>query len=419
LSLGAFLAGLIVSESRFSHLAFGEILPLQILFSATFFVSVGLLFDVGFLLENPLLMLGVVAAVLVIKALTTVASLMTIGYGATSAACVGLGLAQVGEFSFVLERTGRSLGMFPAGAAEGGPEAFIGATVVLMVATPFLYGLGARMRERFAQPQPQFDASEHAADTHGARELSGHVIIAGLGDAGRQVAHVLHEEGVPYVCITLSPDGAREAEQWALRVLRGNYTRRHELELAGIETARSLMVADDDHETTHRVVALARSLRPDLDIVARIHAIANGPDLRAAGATDVIAQDAESIAALAARVLGDVDEERRELHRRRIRAGRTGVSAVALGEEARARGCEHVADTTEVTPSATGCTECLSEGGTWIHLRICMTCGHVGCCDSSPKKHASQHHEESGHPVVRSFEPGEDWAWCYLHEKRF
>ena len=69
-----------------------------------------------------------------------------------------------------------------------------------------------------------------------------------------------------------------------------------------------------------------------------------------------------------------------------------------------------------VTPSAAGCEECLRIGSPWVHLRLCLTCGHVGCCDSSPNRHARKHHYASGHPIVRSFEPGEDWRWCYVDE---
>ena len=69
-----------------------------------------------------------------------------------------------------------------------------------------------------------------------------------------------------------------------------------------------------------------------------------------------------------------------------------------------------------VTPSGHGCKECLETGDAWVHLRLCMTCGHVGCCDSSPNKHATRHFHAGGHPVVKSFEPGESWAWCYEHD---
>ncbi len=78
--------------------------------------------------------------------------------------------------------------------------------------------------------------------------------------------------------------------------------------------------------------------------------------------------------------------------------------------------CSHLAMIRDVTPSAEGCEECLKIGGTWVHLRLCLTCGKVGCCDSSPNKHASAHARSAEHPIVRSFERGEDWAWCYVDE---
>lgn len=79
--------------------------------------------------------------------------------------------------------------------------------------------------------------------------------------------------------------------------------------------------------------------------------------------------------------------------------------------------CTHVAELRDVTPSTTeGCEDCLAAGGRWVHLRECLTCGHVGCCDSSPAKHASAHYRSTDHPVIQSFEPGEDWRWCYVDE---
>ena len=79
--------------------------------------------------------------------------------------------------------------------------------------------------------------------------------------------------------------------------------------------------------------------------------------------------------------------------------------------------CTHLDQINEnVTPSAQGCEDCLRIDGWWVHLRECLICGHVGCCDSSPNRHATRHFHESGHPVIRSFEPGEEWRWCYVDE---
>jgi Kef-type K+ transport system membrane component KefB len=157
-SLGAFLAGLVVSESRHSAHALGEVLPLQILFSATFFLSIGTLLDVRFLLEEPLLVLAAVVLVLVVKVVTTGLAAWATGVGAATAVSASLLLAQVGEFAFVLERLGREQGLSPAGLGESGSQAFIAATVLLLVATPGLAAGGrsaaARLAARGAEDGP-------------------------------------------------------------------------------------------------------------------------------------------------------------------------------------------------------------------------------------------------------------------------
>ena len=81
--------------------------------------------------------------------------------------------------------------------------------------------------------------------------------------------------------------------------------------------------------------------------------------------------------------------------------------------------CEHLGQVHEVTPSANGCEDCLAIGDTWVHLRLCMECGHVGCCDNSKNKHATKHFHSSGHPIIRSFEPDEEWGWCYIDQVFF
>jgi uncharacterized UBP type Zn finger protein len=81
--------------------------------------------------------------------------------------------------------------------------------------------------------------------------------------------------------------------------------------------------------------------------------------------------------------------------------------------------CTHLDEVGDVTPSGNGCVECLAAGGRWVHLRVCMTCGHVGCCDSSPGKHATAHFHAVAHPLVQSYEPGENWWWCYQDNVAF
>ncbi len=84
-----------------------------------------------------------------------------------------------------------------------------------------------------------------------------------------------------------------------------------------------------------------------------------------------------------------------------------------------AKGCTHIAGIRDVTPSALGCEECLKTGSVWLHLRICRTCGHVGCCDDSPNKHATKHFHATQHPIIEGYDPPEGWGWCYVDEVMF
>jgi CPA2 family monovalent cation:H+ antiporter-2 len=152
--------------------------------------------------------------VLVVKAVTTAASVAALGYRLPVAAASGLMLAQVGEFSFVLERAGREVGLAPAGLAEGGSQAFIATTVVLMVLTPFLTQAGTRLARgletRHATAGAPAETDEPPA--HIPR-LENHVVVAGYGDAARRLSRVLRDSGIPFLVTTLNPGGASEAEE--------------------------------------------------------------------------------------------------------------------------------------------------------------------------------------------------------------
>jgi CPA2 family monovalent cation:H+ antiporter-2 len=528
LSLGAFLAGLVVSESRFSHHAFGEIMPLQILFSATFFVSVGMLLDVGFLVRHIPLVAAAVALVVVVKGLTTAGSVLALGYGGPVAAATALTIAQVGEFSFVLDRAGRDVGMSPAGLGDAGSQAFIASTVLLMIASPQLTAIGSRLADRLRRRGVRAAATtaEAVAATGAFDHLQHHVIVAGFGDAGRQLVHILHGSRVPFVITTLSPGGANEAEAQGLPVLRGDSARLHTLLRAGIERAKAVVVADDDPATAQRIVAVARSLAPTARIVVRTRHQSDAAALSLEGSDRVVVDELESIVQLFADVLRSyrISAEEIEAHEDAIRSGgyaalreatsepvvvceldgrcldtrtvivragapivgrpleslsgtglhvggverngetlgvdgpalvmpgdvltlagsadafaaaaelfRIGDVPVADLVEARPsraidretlvaftphpeRPCGHLNRIRPVHPSAPGCEECLRMGDRWVHLRLCLTCGHVGCCDSSKNKHATAHYHATSHPIVRSLEPGEEWGWCYEDE---
>jgi CPA2 family monovalent cation:H+ antiporter-2 len=418
-SLGAFLAGLLISESRWDNQALGEVLPLQILFSAAFFLSVGMLLDVPFVLTNLPLVALVVVGVLLVKTLTTAGGLLVLGHGAGLALTVGLTLAQVGEFSFVLEGIGREAGLSPFGQGQAGEQAFVAATVLLMMATPFLtragLALGGRVPVRAARAVPDTLAT---ADTP---EVKDHVVVAGYGSAARTLTDVLQRTDTGYLVTTLSPDGATEATERGHPVLLGDASRRHTLVQAGVERARLLVVPDDEPSMAGRIAAVARSLNPDLTIVVRAGGDGEVEQLRRAGADDVITAEGASAIALFVRVLHSFGVEHEDVWAEVQRATQTAdvfgaklglAGRIELTPRERAE-CAHLGTIRPVRPSAPGCEECLREGHRWVHLRVCMACGHVGCCDSSPGRHAREHWHQTTHPIVKSGEPGEEWGWCY------
>jgi uncharacterized UBP type Zn finger protein len=97
----------------------------------------------------------------------------------------------------------------------------------------------------------------------------------------------------------------------------------------------------------------------------------------------------------------------------------TAQLEAVMGVKMSNKSCGHMDQIKSVTPGTDGCAECLASGDSWVHLRLCMTCGHVGCCDSSKNKHATKHFHATNHPIIKSFEPGEDWGWCYVDEMMF
>ena len=435
-SLGAFLAGLVVSESRFNSQALVEILPLQIIFSAAFFVSIGMLLDLAFLFDHLLVILAAVTALLVVKAATAGAAVLALGARPAVAVAAGLTLAQVGEFSFVLAQAGAAEGLTPAGLGADGTQGFIAATVLLLAATPALTELGERIRERMAgtadgddvergtEPQPGAGVADHLDD---------HVIVAGYGQWARGVTSVLRDHGVPLVVTTLSPHGASDAHDKGLAVLLGDPARTRTLTEAGLPRARAVVVADDGAERAAHVVRVTKALRPDVTVIVRVRYAADAAGLEADGADLVVTEEIEASASLAARVLRHygrtTDQEVVGAQGvRRFHAADHAPAAAAITALARSSGidtqaevtadldasaCPHASSVHTVVPGSDGCEECLRDGDSWVHLRLCLTCGHVGCCDSSPNRHARRHHESEGHHVVRSAEPRESWVYCF------
>ncbi len=295
--LGAFLAGLIISESRYSEHAVAEILPLQTIFSAMFFVSVGMLLDVQFFLEHPLIILAIVVAVILIKFLTVSSSVLIMGYPWHIALATGLALVQIGEFSFVLDRIGAGYSFSPLGMGEAGQQIFIAVTILTMLATPFLLQAESRLTRRVPTRRKETPLPEVAST------LRDHVILVGFGPGGQRLAGVLAEANIPFVIIDFNPFAVAEAEDKGYPAIYGDASRLPILEAARIHHARAMAVNINDPAAARRLVELARHLNPALHIVVRTKFTEEVEPLLEAGADAVIPEDLEITVQLFAHIL--------------------------------------------------------------------------------------------------------------------
>lgn len=288
LPIGAFLAGLALSGSRYAHQVFAEVLPLRDAFVAIFFTSIGLLLDPDVLFGAPALLAGLVAAV-AMKALLIGAIVATVWGSWRLAVLSGLALAQIGEFSFVLADQGVAAGV----TTHRFEQAFLGAAILTMSATPFLLR-AARWLGALGADAPG-DSSKPM--------LHDHVILVGCGSGGRAIARVLGGTGIPFVALDLLVDVVDRGLREDLPVRFGDGTRRAVLHDMGASRARAAVVMVGDPGTTRTVVALLRQLGPDMRILARARNVAEVETLEGLGADEVIPSEFETAIELLVRLL--------------------------------------------------------------------------------------------------------------------
>jgi len=296
-ALGAFLAGILISESEHSHQVVAEILPFRDLFNSLFFVSIGMLLDLRFVAAHPIFVTGLSLGVVALKATIAALVVRLLGYPLRVSVIVGLGLAQIGEFSFVIGRLAHGLGLITASSYQS----FLAAAIVTLGATPFLVRVapeaGVRIARLFRErPSPAGGSAEP--------QLSGHVIIVGYGLNGRNVARVLKTVGIPYVAIDLDASViARARLEGEERLIHGDATRAETLHHCGVERASVVVFAVADPDSDRRGVSLVRHLSPTATIIVRTRLAAQVAELRRLGADEVIPEEFETSIAIFARVL--------------------------------------------------------------------------------------------------------------------
>jgi monovalent cation:H+ antiporter-2, CPA2 family len=260
LALGAFFGGLVVGESRFGHQAAADLAPFRDAFSALFFVSVGMLFDPALLHTSPKLLLSALGVILVVTPLAVLMIALVLGERIRTSLSLAVGLAQIGEFSFILAVLGRSLGVLPS----EGMDTLVAAAIVSIAVNPVLFRLVDRLEARLGRTPAVVPSSEHEATTSGARPI---VAIAGLGELGRRLARRCAESGISVSAIDNRLEWIEELRLQGLAATFGDPSRQEVLKGAGVGEARIIVVTGDSLGEKMRVCIAARQINPRISII--------------------------------------------------------------------------------------------------------------------------------------------------------
>ncbi|MDB4887109.1 MAG: putative potassium/hydrogen antiporter [Gemmatimonadetes bacterium] len=290
-ALGAFFAGVIVSESAYSHEAATNALPLQDAFAVLFFVSVGMLFDPTILVRQPLEVLAVVAIIIIGKSLASLLIVLAFRYPLHTALHISASLAQIGEFSFILAALGVSLKLLP-------PEAqslIVAGALLSITLNPIAFTIvdivGRRALARHGRPSTPEPVAGPVASRPpqvDPAQLDGHAVLVGYGRVGAPVADELAAQEIPFVVVEQSRDRAEEMRVRGLPVIAGDATREEVLVQARPERARLVIVASPDAYETRAILALVRRLAPHVEVIVRAYSEEERAYLESHGATRAI-----------------------------------------------------------------------------------------------------------------------------------
>ena len=291
LALGAFLAGMVLADSEYGHQALSDSLALRDLFTSLFFVSIGMLIDFRSGLDHPWLVTGVVAAVLLGKAAIAAFAGLLLRFPVRIALLAGFGVAQIGEFSFVLGRQGTDLGLLTADELR----VFLTASVITMFIAPLAlrFGPGLAAGASRLRGVGRLDSATSGGIALPEDQAAPQVVILGYGVGGELLAEVLREAAVPFVALDLNAQRVRRARLEGTPLYYGDVTSREMLERAGVAAAAQVVVVLNDQRATLHAVRVAREVGPKAVIIARARYVGETHALLAAGADEVVSQELE------------------------------------------------------------------------------------------------------------------------------
>jgi monovalent cation:H+ antiporter-2, CPA2 family len=300
-ALGAFVAGLVISESEYSHQALGNVMPFRDVLVSFFFVSVGLLLDLHFLLEHWWLLLLAASSVILGKAVLGTVAVLALRFPLRTAVLAGVSLAQVGEFSFVLLQVGAVHGLVSDTVRQG----FLALAVLTMAATPILIAQKERLADRLVSlPLPERLIRGQRAEMESPGEsLRDHLVIVGFGVNGRNVARAARRASIPYTVLELNPETVRRERKRGESIVFGDATNAAVLDEVGVPFARVGAVVINDPVATRRIVAQVRRANPNIHLLARTRYISEVQALLDLGADEVVPEEFETAIEIFSRTL--------------------------------------------------------------------------------------------------------------------
>lgn len=286
MALGAFIAGLILSDSKYSHQALSEILPFREVFNCLVFVSIGMLFDIRTLIADPWLVVVLLAVVVGVKMIIGAGVTAIAGHSARVAILTGVALAQVSEFSFVLSKLGLSVGLLD----DRLNQLFLAVAILSMFITPALLTFGEKTVGLVERILPPGWLAGRIKEDPRHKMPENHTIVVGYGVVGRSVVKTLQQLGIPFVVIDNDPLIVRQ-EMANITIFYGDASRQEVLAHANIKQARLLAITVSDQESGIRTVEMARRLNPELHVVARARKLIQVEPLVKVGANRVVAEE--------------------------------------------------------------------------------------------------------------------------------
>ncbi|MGV7222441.1 MAG: cation:proton antiporter [Nitrospinales bacterium] len=299
LAMGAFIAGLILSESEYSHQIILDILPLRDYFGSIFFISVGMLLQTQIFFDSIFLFLGLTCGIIFLKALLASIASLILKNSLRVSFIIGLRLAQAGEFSFLLAGIALERGLFDQNLYQN----FLIISILSMLAAPIIIQASSWLSIKLFSKLPSQTSSHREQEADHNKKLEGHVIIAGYGLVGRNLARVLKEVMTPFLLIELKGEKIKQALTKSMNVLYGDATHSETLRMAGVTTARMIVFALRDYTDAEQGVRIARKLNPNIYIIVRTRYMAQVEELKLAGADQVIPEEFETSIEIFSRVL--------------------------------------------------------------------------------------------------------------------